>query len=169
MSYRDEARNDAKETVRNFEDEILEQLLDKGEASDDLLNDYSGGDSWHHESHVDKSYRLTEAAELLDELSYYEETDSGLWEGLAPRDAISAQAAYTYGNAVYSEFQDLIREINSDAECIIDDYNDKISEAEEAAEDEDEDENPDVETLEEEKKDALPQADSGSRRVLRAP
>ena len=155
-SYRDEARNDAKETISNFEEEILEQLHDKGEASDDLLNDYCNGDAWHHENHVDKSYRLTEAAELLDELSDCEETDSGLWEGLAPRDAISAQAAYTYGNAVYSEFQDLIREINSDAECIIEDYDEKIQEAEEAAdEDEDEDENLDVETLEDEKKDVL--------------
>jgi len=32
MSYRQDAASDAAETVRNFEGEILEQLLDKGEA-----------------------------------------------------------------------------------------------------------------------------------------
>lgn len=175
MSYRQDAASDAAETVHNFEDEILEQLLDKGEASDDLLNDYPNGDSWHHECHVDKDYSLQEAAELLDDLSEHEETDSGLWEGLEPRRAIAAQAAYTYGNAVYSEWRDLIEKINDEAGNIISDYDEKINEAEVAEEernaaigDEDEDadldddakddeevENIDVATLEEEKKEAL--------------
>lgn len=112
MSYYTDARFDARYTVENFIDEIVHDLIENGEASDDLLNDYGNGDSYHHESHVDKSYRLTEADELLDELREYEETDSGLWQGLQPREAISAQAAYTYGNAVMSFWFDLIKEIN---------------------------------------------------------
>lgn len=160
MSYRQDAASDAAETVHNFADEILEQLLDKGEASDDLLNDYPSGDSWHHESHIDKSYNLQEAAELLDDLSDYEETDSGLWEGLEPRQAITAQAAYTYGSAVYSEWRDLIEKINNEAGNIINEYDEKIAEAkkrewDEDATDEEIKENPDVATLEEEKKEAL--------------
>ena len=115
MSYYTDARSDAAETVEHFLDEIVEQIIDKGEASDDLLNDYLGGDSYHHESHVDKYYNLSDAAELLHELREHEETDDGLWQGLAPRDAIGAQAAYTYGNAVYSMFRDLIKEINEAA------------------------------------------------------
>jgi hypothetical protein len=114
MSWLEDAKSDAKETAHNFLEEIVESYIDNGEASDDLNNDYAGGDSWHHESHVDKSYSLQEAAELLDELDDYEETDEGLWEGQKPRDAISTQAAYTYGNAVYGCWRDIIKEINDD-------------------------------------------------------
>jgi hypothetical protein len=113
-TYYQDAENDARDTAENFLDVIIEQLLADGKASNDLNNDYPDGDAWHHEQHVDKSYTLTEAAELLDELSDYEETDWGLWQGQDPREAISTQAAYTYGNAVYSLWHDLIEEINSD-------------------------------------------------------
>jgi hypothetical protein len=111
-NYRHEAIDDAANMAEEFLDQILEQIEDKGEASDDLNNDYSGGDEYHHQSNVDKSYRLLEAAQVLDQLSEFEETDSGLWEGLAPREAVEAQAAYTYGAAVYSLWTDLIKEIN---------------------------------------------------------
>jgi hypothetical protein len=121
--YIAKAKSDAADTVLGFEDEILEQLLDKGEASDDLLNDYVGGDSYHHENHVDKSYYLTEAAELIDQLPEHEETDSGLWEGQQPKEAIGTCAAFTYGNAVYHYWSELIKEINDRAESIVDDSN----------------------------------------------
>lgn len=112
MSWLADAKSEAKETAHNFLEEIIEGYISSGEASDDLNNDYS--DSYHHENHVDRSYKLTEAAELLDELSEYEETDAGLWQGSAPRDAICVQAAFTYGNAVYSLWSDIIKEINDD-------------------------------------------------------
>lgn len=113
-NYHDDAVSDARDTARNFLDEICEQLTDSGEASDDLFNDYAGGDSYHHENHVDRFYNLSEAAEVLDQLSEFEETDSGLWEGLPPRDAIAAQAAYTYGNAVITFWREIIDDVNSD-------------------------------------------------------
>lgn len=112
MTYLEEAKDDAARFIGEFEDQIVEQIIYSSEASDDCLNDYANGDSYHHESHVDKEYDLSESAAILDELSEYEETDSGLWEGLAPREAISAQAAYTYGAAVYSKAQELIKAIN---------------------------------------------------------
>jgi len=114
-NYRANARLDAIDMVRNYEDQIVEQLVDRGEASDDYNNDYPGGDSYHHEQHVDKSYSLLEAATLLDQLSDHEETDSGLWEGQLPREAITAQAAYTYGNAVSSFWSELLKAINEKA------------------------------------------------------
>lgn len=125
MDYRLEARNDAQEMVQHFIDEILEQLIEEGKASDDLLNDYPNGDAYHHERHVDKCYSLLEAATLLSELENFEESDSGLWEGLSPREAIKAQAAYTYGNAVYHYWNELIEEINLsiDIEEAIEKYN----------------------------------------------
>jgi hypothetical protein len=129
-NYLLEAETDAKEMVVNFIDEIVEKLIDEGEASRDLNNDYAGGDSYHHESHVDKSYSLLEAAELLDQLGEFEEDDDGLWEGQKPRDAISAQAAYTYGNAVYSEWQELIEKINENAKEVLDEFAEKKTELE---------------------------------------
>lgn len=112
QNYRNEASDDAADFCENFIDQIVEQIVENGKASDDYNNDYSDGDSYFHESYVDRSYNLKEAAELLDELDDHEETDSGLWEGQSPRDAISTQAAFTYGNAVASYFRDLIEEIN---------------------------------------------------------
>ena len=93
---------------------IVEQLENIGEASSDLYNDYSNGDAWHHECHVDRGYSLMEAADLLDQLAEHVETDGGLWESLEPREAIGRQAAHTYGNAVYSAWIDLIAQINSE-------------------------------------------------------
>ena len=128
--YLASAESDAKSTIQEYADAILEQLLDDDKASDDLLNDYPDGDAYHHESHVDKWYSLIDAATLIDQLSKFEETDSGLWEGQQPKEAIGTCAAYTYGNAVYSEWTDLIRRINSEAEDIISDFAEEESDLE---------------------------------------
>jgi hypothetical protein len=112
--YHQDARADARETVLEYLDDIVEQLQGNGEASDDLYNDYTNGDTWHHECHVDRFYNLQEAAELLDQLFDHTEEDSGVWEGQEPRQAIGTQAAYTYGNAVYSKWCDLIEKINDE-------------------------------------------------------
>ena len=122
MSYRNSANENARETVRKYRDEILEQLHDTGKASDDLLNDYSHGDSYHHERHINRRYSPIDAAELIVELRDYAETDSGLWEGQRPKEAIGTCAAYTYGKAVYSFWTDLIKEINDEAATIINEY-----------------------------------------------
>lgn len=112
--YNQEAEDDARNMLDYLSDEIIEQARDDGEASTDLFNDYHGADSYHHENHVDKSYSLSNAARLLEQLADDEETDHGLWDGQAPREAISTQAAYTYGNAVYSRWRQLIGELNEE-------------------------------------------------------
>jgi hypothetical protein len=124
MSYIDDAKSDAEDTILNFEDEIVEQLHSDGKASDDLFNDYPNGDAYHHESHVDKWYDLDDAAKVISELDDYEETDSGLWEGCDIKDALAACAAYTYGNAVYHLFQEQIGELNDSYQSWIDDQED---------------------------------------------
>jgi hypothetical protein len=96
----------ARDGIREYQDAIVEQLIRNDEASNDLLNDYDNGDSWHHENGVDREYDLKEAADLL-------ETDRGLWEGQEPRKAISTQAAFTYGNAVHHFWHEFIKEINA--------------------------------------------------------
>jgi hypothetical protein len=110
--YREMAREDAWETVEHFVDEMVVQWRESGEVSDDMNNDYPDGDAYHHETHVDKDHSLLEASNLLDQLSEYEETDGGLWDGLEPRRAIAVQAAYTYGNAVYDLWRENVEELN---------------------------------------------------------
>lgn len=125
--YREEARQHAIDMIGEFQKEIGEMLVDDGKASTDLFNDYGTGDAYHHETHVDKAYNLLEAANLLDQLDEYEETDSGLWRDLSPRDAIGAQAAYTYGNAVASMWQEHIEAINNEWDDFI---NERLAENE---------------------------------------
>lgn len=109
--YNADAWRDALETVEHFADDIASQARD-GEVSNDLFNDYPNGDGWHHESHVDRDYDLSESAAVLEQLSEDEETDWGLWAGQEPRKAIGCQAAYTYGNAVMRRWLSLIESIN---------------------------------------------------------
>ena len=134
-NYRDNAESDARDCVSNFRDEIVEMLLNDGKASDDLLNDYPNGDSYHHENHTDKWYNLQEAAAVLDQLDEYEETDSGLWQGQDMKTALGTCAAFTYANAVYNEWNNLIESINDDAETIIDEFDTERTELEDAISD----------------------------------
>ena len=47
------------------------------------------------------------------------EEDTGLWEGETDVDRIAEiQAAFTYGNAVWAEFDDLITDINNEVDDI---------------------------------------------------
>ena len=113
------AADDARDMAIHFLDAITQQLVEGDDASADLFNDYPDGDEYHHQSHIDREYSLSEAADVLETYAEFEETDSGLWEGLPPRDAISAQAAYTYGNAVMSEWQRIIRHVNESDQRVI--------------------------------------------------
>lgn len=99
-SYSIQADDDAKDLITNFMDEIIDQLIIQGEASVVYNNE------------VDRGYSEKDAVELIDELSDYEEIDSGLWEGEDLRGILSAKAAFTYGNAVYDKWHALIDEIN---------------------------------------------------------
>jgi hypothetical protein len=127
-NYRDNAKCDAQETVRNFIDEIVEMLVDNEEASDDLLNDYLNGDSYHHENHTDQWYNISDAAAVLDQLSEYEETDTGLWDGCDMKKALSCCAAFTYANAVYDNWRDLIKDINFECSTTLHDYSEQADE-----------------------------------------
>ena len=112
-TYHTLAENDAKMLVTDcFMNEIIEQLVENGEASSDYNNDYDNGDGIFHEEIVDKYYSPSEAIELLNDLYGYEEKDSGLWEGQDWETILSTKAAFTYGNAVNDKWNELINEIN---------------------------------------------------------
>ncbi len=103
---------DAQDIISNYIEEIAKMLIDDGEASTDLYNDYSDMDSWISES--DDYWRNPEdAIETIDELSEFEEDDGGLWEGRGDyREILSAIAHYTYTNALYHEIVSMIESIN---------------------------------------------------------
>ena len=119
-NYRQEAEDDAANLVLEyFMDEIVDQIIDKGEASADINNDYDNGDGIFYETIVDRSYHLTDAAELLSQLYRHVEKDAWLWNGETDIDRIAEiQAAFTYGNAVWAELDDLITDINNEVDDI---------------------------------------------------
>lgn len=110
-NYKQEASRDAAHLALHFLDEIVEQILKKGTASDQLYRDYENGDM-ALDRYRQGGYSLHEAADVLEQLGEYEADDNGIWEGLAPRDAISVMTAETYANAVYELWRDLIDRIN---------------------------------------------------------
>ena len=113
------AADDARDMAIYLLDAITQQLVEGDDASADLFNDYCDGDSYFHESHIDREFHLKTAAEILETYAEFEETDSGMWEGLDPKTAISVQAAYTYGNAIMSEWQRIIRHVNESDQRVI--------------------------------------------------
>jgi hypothetical protein len=119
--------DDAKDFCHNFINELVEQLIDKGEISVEFQK-IDGGERYFNESYVEKEYSLMEAAEILQEYDEHEETDSGLWEDEEPCDAISIQAAFTYGNAVNFAICETIEAINDTTEVA--DALDKLNEIE---------------------------------------
>jgi len=112
--YRQEAEEDAKNAIEDYLDEIVEQLVDGESAEDDL--EYYNQDR----SHYDQSFSLRQAADVLDDLSRYEETDRGLWDSLeTPEEMVQVKASFTYGNAVAAMFSDEMKTVNSDLSDVL--------------------------------------------------
>ena len=103
---------DAQDIISDYIEEIAEMLIDTGEASTDLYNDYDGMDSNILES--DDYYRNpTDAIEVIEDLSEFEDDDNGLWDGSTNyRDILNTIAHYTYTNALYHEIESMIESIN---------------------------------------------------------
>lgn len=111
--WKDQVNSSAIDVLNKIKDNIIEFLIEDGEASTDVYNDYDDGDSCVYELCNPNITTLFEAANLLKELNEYKETDSGIWSGLEPIDAVKSQAHYTYLNAVVYHMQYLIKKINN--------------------------------------------------------
>lgn len=113
---------DAQDIISNYIEEIAKMLIDDGEASTDLYNDYNNMDSRISES--DAYWRSPEEAiETIDDLSEFEEEYGGLWDECGNyRDILNAIAHYTYINALYHEIKSMIENINDtlDSDTITD-------------------------------------------------
>lgn len=107
----EDAKSEARGAIETFIDEIVDQLIDQdGDAPADLREydeDYTNS--------LNTSYNLREAADVLHDLSEFEETDSGMWEGEDdPQQAVIIQASLTYQNAVNSYFNSDMEDVNSE-------------------------------------------------------
>jgi len=113
---------DAQDIISDYIEEIAEMLIDDGEASTDLYNDYNNMDSRISKS--DAYWRSPEEAiETIDDLSEFEEEYGGLWDECGNyRDILNVIAHYTYINALYHEIKSMIENINDtlDSDTITD-------------------------------------------------
>ncbi len=134
-NYKYKAHDAAIEFVEEYLlEQIAEKLMDSGKASDDLYNDYSGADAYHHENHVDKHYEFKDAALAISQLGDYEESDSGLWDGQDMRQALCSCAAWTFGNAVMQMTIDIIGQINEHYDDVLEDQQNSQNEDDEELE-----------------------------------
>jgi hypothetical protein len=108
-----EAERDAhaREMLRDFMDEVAFEAR-WGDVKEWINDGVDVHDYTHEACGNGGGFSLLEAAEVLDAFPECEETDDGLWESLGPRDAVAAQAFYTYRNAVFSEWRSHIDGVN---------------------------------------------------------
>ena len=102
--YAEMAKRDALEGAKYAFDRMVDDVMKKGQVSGDPR------DYWEFEAGT-VYYSSHDAVEVLEQLLEHQETDSGLWDGAEPLEAVRIMAAYTYGNAVYEEGRKLLGSI----------------------------------------------------------
>jgi hypothetical protein len=142
--YMGEVRKEAVDFIGDCFDDVLSAF----ENDEDRLFDESGVDDAFWESVIDRSYSLSDAAFVI-ENSNNVESDSGLWDGKDPAEALETQAAFTYGNDVRNEveeiYEDLKMEFDSKKTEVYDELEEKNINSED---DEDDDYDPEEDALE---------------------
>ena len=89
----------------NVIDEIFDKLY-QGEDINYKATEYADGQFIYNDRES-----IKEALDCINELSAFEETDSGLWEGMKSiEEQVNARATYTYANAIYDSAERIIRE-----------------------------------------------------------
>ena len=108
FDYEEDIEKEAISFLEDNLDAVKDGLIDDQEMLDDIRG-HDIRDAFH-EQVVDRSYSPSDAVAVL-EASDNEETDNGLWEGLDWREALSARAAYTFGNDVWFKAQEIYTEL----------------------------------------------------------
>jgi len=108
MNYQKDIKDDAVGFMKDHKDDFIEGLAEEKDISD-----VNAMETSFHEQITDRSYTLEDAAVILNE-SNNVETDSGLWEGLPPKDQITSQAAWTYANDVRERIQEFYEDMQID-------------------------------------------------------
>jgi len=115
VKYDAEVRTEAVD----FIDEMLDEFIEAMQNESDYFFEGDVEDRFF-ENVGDRSYTLTDAAFVI-ENSDNVETDSGLWEGQEPAEALETQAAFTFSNDVRSEVEEIYESVKSE-------YDEKYSE-----------------------------------------
>ncbi len=113
-NYNEKVKSESIDFIQNNEDDLKEAII---EDTDFDRNDIETLDENFHCDIVDKEYSLSEAAFII-ENSSEEETDSGLWESLSLKKALSCKAAFTFGNDVWFKCEEIYNEIKSGYETV---------------------------------------------------
>lgn len=105
-----EELEEKKEDEVSFDvDDEVSEIFDKLYQDEDIhyrATEYADGNFIYNSTDA-----IIEALQCIDELSDYEETDKGLWEGMdSIEEQINARATYTYANAVYHSAEEAIKE-----------------------------------------------------------
>lgn len=123
VNYESEVRKEAVDFIEEVMDDIKESLR----SGDDYLFNDSEIDDRFFECVTDRSYSLSDAAFVL-ENSRNCETDSGLWEGQEPEQAVETKAAFTFANDVRSEVDDIYNDLASEYSVKYDDIYNELME-----------------------------------------
>lgn len=101
-----------KENITQNEDEIFEEIYQEWDLNDKIHEflDNNWFNFLREEPFEKFNSELTTCAFILDE-SDEVETDSGLWEGQEPKQAIQTQAFFTVRNDLYNRVEGKIREL----------------------------------------------------------
>jgi hypothetical protein len=107
VNYRSEVQKEAIDFIDGLMDEFLEAM----ENDENYFIDGNVQDSLF-ESVTDRSYTLTDAAFVI-ENSDNPESDSGLWDGKDPAEALETQAAFTFSNDVSSDVEEIYEDVKT--------------------------------------------------------
>jgi predicted ribosome quality control (RQC) complex YloA/Tae2 family protein len=130
QNYQKFLQDDAENFVNEYWDKLLDEIKDGGIGKHDAWT-FIDDDCYIHE-HVDGHYIDFDDAYWILKGCDDEETDSGLWEGQSPKDAIVTMAFFTYRaeltRAVAREFaarlEEYLEEQTAVLETLENEYND---------------------------------------------
>lgn len=108
VHYSDEVRKEAVD----FVEEMMDEFITAMQNEDDYFFDNDVEDRFF-ECVCDRAYTLSDAAFVI-ENSDNVETDSGLWDGKEPAEALETQAAFTFSNDVHSEVEEIYEAVKSE-------------------------------------------------------
>ena len=112
MNYQKDVDNEARDFFLDHEEMIVTALTDDVEWD---RNDIDDLDERFFETVTDRAYTLHDAAYIVEECEN-EETDTGLWEGQQPEDAIKTKAAFSFANDVWFECKRLYGELEEETD-----------------------------------------------------
>lgn len=121
MNYDKDVEDDARDLLLEMEEQLKEAIK---ESKDWDYNDIDDLDELFHSSIVDRAYTPSDAGYIIENCTN-EETDTGLWEGQDLVSQLSAMAAYSYGNDVWSKCTELYDELKENYEYELSNLEDK--------------------------------------------